>query len=420
MQALKSRHVWLKIVGVSLLLALIYLAYLAPLISPQEHLRNLPVAVVNEDAGAADQDFGAQVIESVTSRELRAVRWTTLPDRRAAVAGIERGDFYAAIIIPSDYSRILLTRAAPLTSPAAPSRTPEPATIEVLTNPAAGPVQASAAQAAAEEAVAGVSDATSEHLAARATAAQPPDPRALLTAQLLLEDPVRARITEVEPLGPDSARGLTPAYLAFLAALSSLMGAGAIHFGLLQNPAYHSGSRIVLWTARLLLAFPLALILSALETGIVRVLGVEHDAPALALFAMLAALIYASMAVVSLLVAHLGPTGPTGLALGAAFNVVLGQVASGGATPLEALPPSYAALAGWLPFSRATDAVRALLFYDGGTHEVMISALLSLGTYLAIAAFLGYAVALVGDLSHRRIGKAGRPHSDRKGEQNDA
>lgn len=281
----------------------------------------------------------------------------------------------------------------------------------------------SAAQAASEEAVADVSDATSGQLtaalAAQETAAQSSDPRALLKARLLLDEPVRARITEVDPLGPDSAHGLTPAYLAFLAALSSLMGAGAIHFGLLVSPAYRASSRVALWTVRLVLGLPLALLLAALETGAVRILGVEHDAPSIALFAMLAALIYASTVVVSLLVAHLGPAG---LALGAAFNVVLGQIASGGATPLEALPPSYAVLAHWLPFSRATDAVRALLFfYDGGTREVMASAFVALGAYLAVAASLGYAVALVQDLMRRRrTGKAGNHDRDPKEEPIDA
>lgn len=380
MKALWNREVWLKLVGVSALLALVYLSYLAPLISPEANLRDLPVALVNEDGG---HGLGARVVQEVRARPTNTVRWTHLESRGQALRGIEHNDYYGAVVIPAGYSERLAALAAPGAAPQ------EPANIEVLTNSAAGPAANRAAQGVTSRLVEGVSNSTSEQFVAglsRGNLRIPPQ------AAPLLAEPVRATVTEAAPIGANSADGLAPFYLTFLAAISGLMGAGAIHFGLTQ-----ATSRLALFSARLLLGLVLAPTLAALETWVAfAMLDVEHGAPALAVFGLLALVVYASMAVVLLFVTNLGPAG---LALGAVFNIVLGQITSGGATPLEALPASYRLLADWLPFRYATDAVRALLFRDGGpTPDVLASALAALGAYLALAAIAGLAVALAQDL----------------------
>ncbi len=54
MQALRvlaSPRVWLIIAAVDAVLALIYFAYLAAVASPEENLKDLPIALVNEDEG---------------------------------------------------------------------------------------------------------------------------------------------------------------------------------------------------------------------------------------------------------------------------------------------------------------------------------------------------------------------------------
>lgn len=380
MKAVLNREVWLKLVGVSALLALVYLSYLAPLISPEANLRDLPVALVNEDG---DRGLGARVVQEVRARPTNTVGWTHLENRDQALRGIAGNDYYGAVVIPADYSERLAKLAAPGAAPH------EPANIEVLTNSAAGSAANRAAREVTSRLVEDVSKSTSEQIVAslsqEGTQVSP-------QAALLLAEPVRATVTEAAPVGPNSADGLAPFYLTFLAAISGLMGAGAIHFGLTQ-----STNRLGLFSMRLLLGLVLAPTLAALETWVAfAMLDVEHGAPALAVFGLLALVVYTSMAVVLLFVTNLGPAG---LALGAVFNIVLGQITSGGATPLEALPISYRLLADWLPFRYATDAVRALLFRDGGpTPDVLASALAALGAYLALAALAGLAVALIRDL----------------------
>lgn len=217
---------------------------------------------------------------------------------------------------------------------------------------------------------------------------------------------MRATVTETAPVGINSADGLAPFYLTFLAAISGLMGAGAIHFGLTR-----ASSRLGLFCARLLLGLVLAPTLAALETwAAVGVLGVEHEASTLAIFGVLALVGYTSMAVVLVFVTNLGPAG---LALGAVFNIVLGQVTSGGATPLEALPASYRLLADWLPFRYATDAMRALLFCDGGpSPDVLASAVTTLSVYLALAVLAGFAIALARDLLRPLAGERTRARAE--------
>ncbi len=54
MQALRvlaSPRVWSIIAGATVVLALVYFAYLAAVASPEENLKDLPIALVNEDEG---------------------------------------------------------------------------------------------------------------------------------------------------------------------------------------------------------------------------------------------------------------------------------------------------------------------------------------------------------------------------------
>jgi uncharacterized phage infection (PIP) family protein YhgE len=70
LRVLASPRVWLIIAGVTAVLALIYSAYLAA--SPEENLKDLPIALVNEDKGGKlggqEVNPGDRVVENVTSR----------------------------------------------------------------------------------------------------------------------------------------------------------------------------------------------------------------------------------------------------------------------------------------------------------------------------------------------------------------
>ena len=111
----------------------------------------------------------------------------------------------------------------------------------------------------------------------------------------MIGDPVRAEITDAQPVGPDSGNGQSPFFLAFLVNLSGPIGGATIFFLVrgavdrleergLQRPS-HAG----LWTVRLLLGFVLALILAAGELWVaIGLLGVEHEASPAQVYSFLA------------------------------------------------------------------------------------------------------------------------------------
>lgn len=492
---------------------------IAGIVSPPE----ATIAVLNEDAGAEiggrPVNLGMEVAEGITSPESPAppfVEWTTLDDRDKALDGLEKGDYYAMIAIPEDYSRRLASISGPppgtlagtptaaaaqppaavpaeielLTSPAVrPSTTglienafvgivggvsaatsdrilgglseagapvpsgaggvisdpvrgktseadvsdeagplpaaPEPAEIEVLTNPAAGQAASGPAQNISMGLVRAVSRATVDRLAKTAG-----ERGAQLTPEVaaVVGDPVRARVTEAEPIGPDSGNGQSPFFLAFLANISGLAGAAVAFFAVRGAAEAHAArgrraSRTGLWTSRLLVGLIYAPLMAAVELWVAfGLFGVEHDAEVAQVWAFLALAIAATFAAAMLLVTLLGPAG---IGVAAVLTILLGLVSSGGNAPLEALPGFYRAYADWLPVRYVIDGLRSLLFYDGSLGAARLEggwrdslwffggggrseaagledAVWVLGALLAGSVILGYAVSLLRDLFGKR------------------
>ena len=489
----------------------------------------IPIAVLVEDQGAVingqPMKLGEEVAKMITAPDSPApdfVKWARLDGRDEAMKGLESGNFYAAIVIPGDYSQQLLSMSGPpavppsgqppalepagielLTSPAVrPSttalienafngmvggisgatsermlgvlskqgmtvppgagamisdpvkgivseadvsdvagplpKTPEPAEIEVLTNPSAGPAVATPVQNISTGIVHAVSQATSERIAQQAGdigAQLPPEVAAVVG------DPVRADITEAQPVGPDSGNGQSPFFLAFLANLSGLIG-GAVVFFLIREGAERleargiHPSRTGLWTVRLLLAFVYAALVAGAELWVAfGLLGVEHEASTMQVYLFLALAITGAVTVTMLFAVIFGPVG---IGISAVLNVILGLVSSGGAVPLEALPPFYQAYADWLPIRYVIDGLRSLLFFNGtldaasleggwrdslwflgggGRSEAagLEDAVWMILAYLAGAATLGYVISLGRDTFARRkkaeVGHVGEPAS---------
>ena len=483
----------------------------------------IPIAVVVEDQGAQlngqPVKLGEEVAGRITSPDSPApdfVQWNRVSDREAALDGLESGEYFAAIVIPKDYSQRVASLSGPppgvppsgqppspepagielLTSPAVrPSTTalienaftgivggvssatseqilgglseagtsvpqgagavfsdpvdgkvteadvsgqagplpnaPEPAEIEVLTNPSAGQNVSTLAQSINTGIVTAVSRATSEQLSSTAG-----EQGAQLTPEVaaVVGDPVRAEITDAQPVGRDSGNGQSPFFLAFLVNITGLVG-GVIVFFLVRGAAdrleeqgLHS-SQMGLWTVRLLVGLVTALILAAAELWVAfGLLGVEHEASTAQVYLFVALGMWAAMSVtMGFAVAF----GPAGIGLAAVLNVILGLVSSGGTTPVVALPPFYQDYANWLPLRYAIDGLRSLLFYDGSLDAARLEggwrdslwflgggsryeaagledAVWMIGFYLVGSVVLGYLISLVRDLAARRGRKGAR------------
>jgi hypothetical protein len=273
--------------------------------------------------------------------------------------------------------------------------------------------------------VAAVSVATSEQLSSAAG-----EQGAQLTPEVaaVVGDPVRAELTDAQPVGRDSGNGQSPFFLAFLVNISGLVG-GATVFFLVRGAADRleeqslRPSQMGMWTVRLLLGLVVALILAAAELWVAfGLLGVEHEASTAQVYLFVALGMWAAMSVTMVLAVAFGPAG---IGLAAVLNVILGLVSSGGTTPVVALPPFYQDYANWLPLRYAIDGLRSLLFYDGsldaasleggwrdslwflgggGRYEAagLEDALWMIGLYLVGSVVLGYVISLARDLSARR------------------
>jgi hypothetical protein len=318
-------------------------------------------------------------------------------------------------------------------------KAPKPAEIEILTNPSAGQAVSTLAQNISTGIVEAVSGATSEQLSSAAG-----QQGAQLTPEVaaVIGDPVRADVTEAQPVGPDSGNGQSPFFLAFLGNLSGLIG-GATIFFLVGGAAERFEarglypSRSGLWTVRLLLALDFAALVAAAELWVAfGLLGVEHEASTAQVYLFLA---FALAAAVTVTMFFAVTFGPAGIGISAVLNVILGLVSSGGLAPLEALPPFYQAYADWLPLRYVIDGLRSLLFYDGtldaarleggwrdslwflggdGRSEAtgLEDAVWIIGAYFACSAVLGYLISVIRDLfARRRHPKTGELHEGAAG-----
>jgi len=97
------------VVVMSLVMPLIYLVILGN--SFQGKLKNLPIAIVNQDPGT----YSTRIIENLRAIETGAKTFTILQlkDQKAAVDGVRNGIYKTALIIPPDFTKRIMLNKAP-------------------------------------------------------------------------------------------------------------------------------------------------------------------------------------------------------------------------------------------------------------------------------------------------------------------
>ena len=100
----------LVLIGVSILPSLYAWFNIAANIDPYANTSGIKVAVANLDTDATHDDLtinaGSQIIDQL--KENDQLGWTFVP-KDAAIEGVKSGEYYAAIIIPQDFSESLLS-----------------------------------------------------------------------------------------------------------------------------------------------------------------------------------------------------------------------------------------------------------------------------------------------------------------------
>lgn len=271
--------------------AVMTLSYLGAFLDPVGNARDLPIALVNEDAGATvagqRMELGARAVGALTSPRLPlgdAVQWTLLRNRREALARIGADTAFAAVVIPRDYSRRIAALAAPARGLPVATR------LTVLTNLAADSFARSATGELATSAVMDVSMQVAKQLAAAGPSGTP----AAVAHRL------------------DDGTVMISVGVEFLNGHLSL---DLFALGLRRPETGHPRTR--LWATKLVLALALSVLAGVLQTVLaVEALGMTATNPVLlGLFAVLG---IAAAATVTL--AFLVPFGLAGSLLGSSSS----------------------------------------------------------------------------------------------------
>ncbi|MCL6438973.1 MAG: ABC transporter permease [Rubrobacteraceae bacterium] len=224
-----------------------YTARLAGIAGPPR----VPLAIVDEDEGASlggrRINFGREVVSRLVSRGPSAakVQWREVDGLGAALRGFREGKYYAAVVIPPDYSKKL---AGVSTSAAVGAgATPKAAEMELLTNPRVRPAVTAQIESAFSKIVDSVSGATRERVLRNVRKMGNNVPPGAVSA---VADPVRGKISKAKVSGGAATLPAPPkpAKIEVLTNPASGQGgriASNILLGLVSGVSRETGERLV-------------------------------------------------------------------------------------------------------------------------------------------------------------------------------
>lgn len=403
---LRNPRLWLvPTILTGLLALLLSLLYMGGVVNPNADLRDLPIAVVNEDRGAPPpgqrENLGAQIAATIAADSAGGkAGWRTLT-RAQAQDQLDSGKIYGALVVPAGFTdsvtALTTTRA---------TRQP---TITVLTNPGKGSLGSSLASQITTQAAHRASATIGRRLTASAGA------EADATARLLLADPVDVVTRVGHPIGAHSGLGLTAFYYTLLLVLAGFMGGNVISNAVDTTLGY-ADNEIGPWHTRrptvpinrtqtLLLKMLMTAGITLVSTSLVLlscvvVLGMDAShVPLLWVYSYCAALAV-GLGVQAINAAF----GGLGQLVSMFVFIVLGLPSSGATIPLQAVPGFYRFLSHFEPMRQLGDGVRAILYFDARADAGLSRAwiMIAIGTVLALV--FGFAMTAYYDRKgHKRL-----------------
>ncbi|MFJ7591241.1 YhgE/Pip domain-containing protein [Streptomyces sp. NPDC097617] len=388
-----------------LLALLLSLLYMGGIVNPNAELRDLPIALVNEDTGkppaGQQQNLGTQITAAIASDPAGGkADWRELTLAQAQDQ-LDSGKIYGALVVPAGF-----TDAVTALPTSAATELP---TITVLTNPGKGSLGSSLAGQITTQAAHRASRAVGEQLTAAAGAQASP------TAKLLLADPVEV-VTQVgHPIGAHSGLGLTAFYYTLLLVLAGFMGGNVISNGV-DTALGYADNEIGPWHTRrptvpinrtqtlilkMVMTAGITLVsVSLVMLACVAILGMDAThLPLLWIYSYCAALAV-GLGVQAINAAF----GGIGQLVSMFVFIVLGLPSSGATVPLQAVPGFYRFLSHFEPMRQLSDGVRAILYFDarGDAGLTRSWIMIAVGTVLAL--IFGFAMTLYYDRKgHKRL-----------------
>ncbi|MGW1244028.1 SNG1 family protein [Streptomyces bobili] len=400
-RVLRAKPLWIAngvITGVLALLFTVF--YVGASIDPVDHMKELPVGLVNADRGAAaggeQVNLGRQITESVKKSAASGdkIDWQVM-DEKEMKDRIGQGKLFGALVVPGDFTSSVtaLTGASATTAPARP-------TLTVLTNQSAGSVGSGLARTATTEAARNASLQVGRELTARngSGSADLSTP-----ARLLLADPAAVTVRDGHPLDSHSGLGLTAFYYALVLVVCGMLSANVIsgqvdhalgytHNDMgprrLHRPLVRATRVQTLAVAGTLMAGLSVLMGTLVMVGAVGVMGMDAShLPLLWLFSV-AAIAVSGIGALSLLAVF----GTPGMLVVTLVFIGMAVPTAGATTPIEALPGFYRFLAEFEPLRQLTGGLRSILYYDAQADAGLTRAWVMMAAGLTAGVLFGFGV----------------------------
>lgn len=402
---LRTPQVWLVPAGLlTLAICLITLLFHGSVANPGADLRDAPIGLVSLDKGVTTketghQNVGRQVTAGIAAQPQKphkSVEWKTFDSLDDAKRAISRNELFAAVVLPQDYSTKMLSLLG---------TTPEKPAVMVLTNHGAGSMASSIGQQIAESAVRGASSGVAAGILQHAQKAGAP---VSATNQALLKDPVSVTARAGAPLGDRTGQGMTAFFYALLLMMSGFLGANLIHattdsaLGYSANelgpkrhlaPPQNINRRQTLLAKYLIMVGASAVMSAAILA--VSTFALHLDLPHSLLLWVFGTAATSAVGIGALTV--LAVLGGPGIIVAMIFFVAAAIPTSGGAIPLQAMPPFWQFLAQFEPQRAISDGTRALMYFDAQGAAGLDRAWITLGAGLLASLLIGFGVTWLYD-----------------------
>ena len=343
---------------IALAVIFIFSLTLFPTVQPQPI--NLPIAVVNEDVGMEipsqpKMNMGQTIVDMIqkntpsTKNEEPAVKWVEVESVKAVKEGLDEQKYYAALIIPSDFS----VKQASFQTPA-----PTSSEVQIWINQGMNTAASTMAGQMLNGVVDNMNSMVREQLLAGFT-----KKGALLTVEqaTTIATPIEKKVTNVHEIGSNSANGNSPMSLFQPLWIASLASAAILFLSMNKRPLSSRKESLIIKGYQLLMgavvAFFIGFGLSWIVEGMV---GLNiPDYLDTALF-----LTITSFSFIVMILAVLSLVGMKGLPI---FALLLFFGAPLLAMAPEMMSPFYRDwIHAWLPMRFMVEGLRNMFFFGEG------------------------------------------------------
>lgn len=408
---LRSKVTWLVTLGAVLMALAMGTSYLGAFLSPEDHIHEFPIGLVNEDEGVSvlgqSQNRGADAIEGITADDPErgdAIEWIVYDSRGDLIEAMHRNEIYGGLVIPADFTRNL----ASIVRPEMADGEPQAATIELVYNDGGGSLPGAQGREIVQTAAEQI-DAEARVQILRTLQSQ--EQQVPPTMVALVADPVQIRETDEIPAGENTGHGMGSFYIAVVTTVGAFLAADVVSVGVDFVTGHTSmGPRLTrlrgeairstLWEmykTKLILFLAVALASASVLTWfIVSVTGT----PVSNTSAFFGVILLAMVAIGALTLLLITLFSLPGILIGLLVTTILGVPSAFGIFPSEMMPRFYQVLGDVLPVRYLSDAVRSLLFFDGRGDAGLTRGVWVLAIYAVVSIVLGTLASWV--MSRRR------------------